>query len=174
MNSKDELIDRAPWEIAADRIAEEFKDGDMIDMAWLQSALDIHKPDVLKLNRMPENEWRQAIEDMFQKHQFDWLMAMDNLRNTLLDRYQIALRNVRGKGYIRMPPAEQSEHAMKNYIKDLSTAWRKANDLLIKIRLSELDHTERQRNLEARAKMEHIRNNTMGRKLKQLGNDNKT
>ena len=141
----------------AKKIAQEFQDGDLIPMGWLRLELAIAEPDLTILTNLPLDEWQEKASEMIKKHQFAWLEAIDGLRNELLQEWHIAIKNVRGQGYLLLPPREQTTHAMHQLQVEYNRSFRKAMDLTVNIRFSELDDKERQENIEARAKLEALK-----------------
>ncbi|RUR26811.1 hypothetical protein ELY33_17030 [Vreelandella andesensis] len=104
----------------------DFQDGDLVSHDWLRWALDIND---------------QAVRE----NEFILLERMDALKTTLLHDHQIALQNVRGRGYRLVPPSEQARYAAEEVSRYMSKGLRKANSLLTHTRLNQLDTDERRR-----------------------------
>ena len=153
--------------LIAQQIADDYQDGDLIPMEWLREKLQIEEPDLDKLNAIPQVQWFDVVADLFKTHQFDWLEAMDNLRTELLETHQIALRNIRGRGYIRLPPREQASEAISLYARDMTRAYRKAHSLVINVRFDHLDERQRREAIETRNKLEAMRKLTAERMAQQ-------
>lgn len=143
--------------LVAQTIADEYEDGDLIPMDWLRAAMQIEEPDLEELTDIPQQQWFDVVSDLFKTHQFDWLEAMDNLRTELLETHQIALRNIRGQGYMRLPPREQASEAINLYARDMTRAYRKAHSLVINVRFDHLDEHQRREAIETRNKLEAMR-----------------
>ena len=111
-----------------------FEDGDLVSHDWLRWALDIND------QAMRENE-------------FLLLERMDALKTALLYEHQIALQNVRGRGYRVVPPNEQARYAAEEVSRYMSKGLRKANSLLTHTRLNQLDRDERRRHTDTEVRV---------------------
>ena len=114
-----------------------FGDNDIISWLWLKDALCLVEA--------------KTIEEVAGA-QFDMLQKVEMFKDELLTRHQIALKNVRGVGYMIIPPGEQAYHAAEVGIKVINSGMRKAERLLENVRLSEMDNTEKQRHTDAQVK----------------------
>lgn len=150
-------VTRDPALLTAARIAVEFDDGELIPMEWLRTSLDIDTPQLAKLKGMPNDEFDAAASRILRDHQFQWLERMDTLREDLLNTYQIALRNIRGRGYARIHPGQQTTEALSMYQRDMQKATGKAHNMVVHIRFNELVDEQKRENIEARAKLDALR-----------------
>lgn len=115
-------------------IGEGFNDGDLVSHDWLRWALDINQRD------MRDNE-------------FVLLERMEALKTALLVDHQVALQNVRGKGYRVVPPAEQARFAAEEASRYMTKGLKKADSLLKHTRTGELDKDERRRHTDTEVRM---------------------
>lgn len=117
---------------------EDFKDGDLISVEWLEWALAITKP--------------KTVEEV-QERSFQLLSRFEDFRNTLLVNHQIALQNVRGKGYRIVPPEEQAEHAARVALGYIKKGISKGSHILRHARLDAMSTAARARHTDAQIKM---------------------
>jgi hypothetical protein len=148
-------------------IAKHYADGDLISMDWLRQHLDIKEPNFHELKRMPEESWAEIANRIIQKCQFEWLEKMDRLRVELLEVHKIALKNIRGQGYLRLPPKEQTEDALKQLEREMSRQFRKTHSILVNVRIDCLTDEERRINVQARNNLDALRK--YGQRRKRLG-----
>lgn len=93
----------------------------------------------------------------FQARQFEWLSAIEGFKATLLQEHQVLLQSVRGEGYRWCPPAEQTQAASKEFERDAGRAFRLAGQRMRNVRVGELTDEQRRANLDAMAKLSHLR-----------------
>ena len=121
--------------VAVDQfISEDFKDGDLVSHDWLHMALDIND---------------KAIKD----NAFVVVERMESLKAILLDGYQIALQNVRGKGYRLVPPHEQARYAADEASRYMAKGLKKADSLLTHTRQDALTTDERKRHTDTQVRI---------------------
>jgi hypothetical protein len=120
---------------AIDAFMEEgFKDGDLVSHDWLR--------------------WALAINDhAIQENEFVLLERMESLKSSLLITHNIALQNIRGKGYRVVPPAEQARYAAEESARHIEKGMRKATQLLRHTRVEQLDHNEKKRHTDTEVRM---------------------
>ena len=122
-------------ERTVDRILQPgFEAGDLVSHDWLRWALDVNE------HALRENE-------------FLLLERMDALKTALLYEHQIALQNVRGRGYRLVPPAEQAQYAAEEVSRYMSKGLKKASSLLTHTRLNALDSDERRRHTDTEVRV---------------------
>jgi hypothetical protein len=118
----------------SDFLKEEFKDGDLISHDWLRMALDINA---------------RAIK----KNEFILLERMEAFKTALLETHQIALQNVRGKGYRLVPPSEQARYAAEELAHYMKKGFKKADSLLTNTRCDQLSTDERRRHTDTQIRV---------------------
>lgn len=142
----------------ADTVMMTFSDGDIIDHQWLRAALGLAEPDFKGVDQIEESRRASYIRETLNRDQFDYLDAVESLRETLLANHQVAIQNVRGKGYRIVPPGEQTPMAMETLRKNVSRDIRRCNDILTNIRVNLLSDSERRENTDASAKVAFFAN----------------
>lgn len=115
-----------------------FKDGDLISRDWILYALD--------LSEVRTNEDSLRLLD-----------RMESFRKALLEDHQIALQNVRGKGYRVVPPAEQAEYAARTAAALIEKGLHKGSNLLDNTRMDVLSDDERRRHTDTENRMAGLR-----------------
>lgn len=140
------------WKQAVQDFLADFQYGDIVPHEWLVKHFGLPLPDE-----------RMSVA-AFQSRQFEWLSAIEGFKATLLQDHQVLLQSVRGEGYRWCPPAEQTQAATKDFERDASRAFRLAGQRLRNVRISELSNEQRRANIDAMAKVSHLR----GAVLKQL------
>lgn len=118
-----------------------FKDGEVVSREWLLWALDI-----------------PAARSVAQVTEIQWMLMerIEQLKSVLLHEHQILLANVRGKGYLVVPPQDQAKYAVSVSLKEVRKALSKGRDMLENTRVSELSNHERQRHADAHVKLSAI------------------
>lgn len=115
-------------------LAEDFKDGDIVSWDWLHMTLEINDA-AMKAN------------------QFVLVERIEALKSALLEEYQIALQNVRGKGYRIIPPAEQALFAAQEASRYLAKGLKKADNLLENTRQEVLTTQEKKRHTDTQVRI---------------------
>lgn len=115
-----------------------FSDGELISHEWIRFALAI-TPESLR-----END-------------FLLLDRMETFKAALLSNHQIALQNVRGKGYRIVPPGEQARFAAEEASRFLSKGIKRADELLANTRREQLDKDEARRHTDVEVRMAGLR-----------------
>lgn len=126
----------------SDFIKHGFIDGDIISLHWLKQALEIKEAQNL--------ETVDAI-------QWDMLQKMEMFKSELLIKHQIALKNVRGEGYMIIPPGDQALYAAEEGIKAFNKGMKRTEKLLDNVRLSKMDNEEKRRHTDAQIKFSAIK-----------------
>ena len=118
------------------------QDGDVITHEWLQWALDIPEP--------------RSIDDM---RRVQWLLLdrVEQLKRTLLLEHRICLANVRGEGYMIVPPSDQARYAVQSAMQSVRRELRKGESILTHTRTELLDIDAKRRHTDAEVKMAGIR-----------------
>ena len=119
-----------------------FKDGDIVSHDWIRWALDIKVPARL-----------EEVNEL----QFLLLSRLDEFRDRLLIERKIALRNVRGDGYLIVPPYDQARYAAEQGLKYIRKGLEKAEELLEHARLDEMSTDERKRHVDAQCKFDGMK-----------------
>ena len=131
------------WKNAVSAAAERFQYGDLIDFEWLHKNFDIQKP-------------TKGTFDEFQEYQFNFLAAVSGFQGELLEQYQMALENVRGKGYRVLKPKDQTQYAEKRFVEDTKRSLKKAISILNNIKFDALTDAERKENADAKGRIAAI------------------
>lgn len=113
-----------------------YKYGDTIPLDWLHKASEI---------KFPETGTKQE----FEKKSLEFLAFIERFKELMLTEHKIALKNIRGEGYMLIHPRNQTPEAMKNLKKTIRRGFRKTEDMLTNIQRSMLSLQEKQENLEA-------------------------
>lgn len=88
-----------------------------------------------------------------ERYQLDFMQHFNELREELLEEHRIALRTIFGEGaYEVVPPADQTELAVKDGMRDLKRSMRKMTRTLAFVRHEELTDEQRKQNADAQAK----------------------
>lgn len=114
--------------------AASYADGDLISKDWLMWALDITK---------------RGIEE----NEFLLLERVEAFKQTLLLEHQVALQNVRGRGYRVVPPSEQARYAAEEAARYFEKGVSKAGALLTHTRRSKLTSDEAKRHTDTEIRM---------------------
>lgn len=109
-----------------DEILENYTYGDFIKSTWLIESLGVKYK-----NQMTLKEYSDA--------QFFILSQTDKLKTHLLERNNMALKNVRGDGYLIIFPKDQSSMAMANIKTAMTREFRKCIKTLAYINLELLE-----------------------------------
>jgi hypothetical protein len=89
-----------------------------------------------------------------QKYQLDFMAQYIPLRDELLEEHRIALRTLRGdSAYQVLPPAQQTDYAMQEGMRDLSRTMRRMAKTVAYVRHEELTDDQRKANADAQAKV---------------------
>lgn len=133
------------WKQAVQDFLAEFKYGDIVSHDWLVARFGLP---------LPDDHMSAAA---FQARQFEWLSSIEGFKTTLLNDHQVLLQSVRGEGYRWVPPAEQTKAATRDFERDATKAFRNAGTRLRHVRLGELSDDQRRENVDALAKLSHLR-----------------
>ena len=142
------------WKQAGADFVAQFSYGDLVPLDWFYTHFELTQPEY-------------CGREEFNKFQFAFLDAMENLKTLLLQQHSMALANVRGQGYRVLKPAEQTGYAMTKLRDEVRRTLRKAAGILEHVDRNLLSDDERRHNEEARGKLAalHVFNR------KQLGQD---
>ena len=126
---------------AAELFSGQYGFGDVIPHDVLQEALRLPEP-TGKLTRAEWDEWRLQL-----------VAQLDALSDWLLEEKNMCLRSVRGEGYEIIPPADQTEFAMKQGRKRIRAELRKMGRRLSFVDHASLSQDERRSNADALARL---------------------
>lgn len=105
------------WKQAVVDASKEFDYGDLIPMEWLYKAFEV--------------DFDTAHDNAtFKQLSFKFLTYMDRFRDELLFEKKMAIKNMRGEGYLILHPHEQAEHAMKIAVGLIAKGLRKGADMI--------------------------------------------
>jgi len=119
----------------------DYKDGDLVTHYALHDMLDM-PPEGTMDNRM----WALTFMDRFEQ-----------FKDTLLRQHRIYLSNVRGKGYLVVPPDEQAHTAMLAAMNDIRRAAGKCTKALEYARVEEMSGDARRRHTDAQVRFAGLR-----------------
>jgi hypothetical protein len=128
-----------PWKHALRTLLDRgLSNGDVIEKADLQQLFSLRDPVT-------------AAEQ--ERFQLDFMRQFTELREELLEEHRIALRTLHGeRAYQVVPPADQTDLAMSEGLKEMRRAARRMARTLAFVRHEELTDEERRRNADAQAK----------------------
>lgn len=137
-------LQRLPaWKQAAADFLSEFKYGDMVSHAWMESRFGM--PSLGDSQRM--------TPDQFRARQFEWLANVESFKTALLKDHQVCLQSVRGEGYRWVPPHEQTGVAVREFESNARKVFRTASKKLRNLRHLELTDEQRRANMDAIARV---------------------
>lgn len=113
-------------------------DGDLLSHDWLQWALMLPQP-------------RNIGEA--QECQFINMHRVDLFRDYLLTEKNIALQNVRGKGYRIVPPHEQAQYAAETALTQVVKGLQRGSKLMTHTRVAILSDDEKKRHTDAEIRL---------------------
>lgn len=135
------------WKQATLDFLNTFKYGDLVPHDWL----------VEHFGLPPIEDSAKLTVSEFKRRQFDLLSNIEAFKHELLTKHQVCLQPVRGDGYRWVTPGEQTAIAMKEFTHDAKKAFRSAGQRLRHVRIGELTDDQRRENVDAMAKLSHIR-----------------
>lgn len=95
-----------------------------------------------------------ATIDEYERFQFGFMRQFDDLRSELLEEHRIALRTMHGESsYEVVPPAQQTDLAMAEGMRELRRSMRKMARTVAFVRQEELTDAQRKANSDAQAKV---------------------
>jgi hypothetical protein len=141
----DEIVRLDPaWRQAVRDCMACFGYGDIIAMEWLRSKFEIDFSGTMT-----------AAE--YQERCFMFLSSMDGFRDELLFRHKMALKNIRGEGYLIIRPADHTDFAIQEAAKLIARGLRKGADILENTDFTQLSSDELRKNSDAQAKLGSLR-----------------
>lgn len=114
--------------------------GTIIDTEWIDKHLGIDKSQA--------KDWHSANRVNLQR-----LTRFEEFRSELLIEHRIYIENVRGKGYVVVPPGQQTERVAVRLMDEIRLAARRANAGIVNIDLEKLTDAEVKENTDMRAKL---------------------
>ena len=120
----------------------DFSDGEIVSMHWLKEFLDIKE--ATKIEQVTDFQW-------------ELLTKMEMFKDELLNKHQIALKNVRGSGYMIVPPGQQALYAAEIGIKTFNKGMKKTEKLLDNVRLAQMDNDEKRILTDAQVKFSALK-----------------
>lgn len=130
-----------------DFLLSDFKCGDIIPHAWLESHFGM----------APLDDSKPMLPADWNARQFVWMGSMEAFRADLLETHQVFLSNVFGQGYRVVPPREQTSVAQDKFEREAKKSYRSAATILKCVKVSELTEPERKENIDAIAKLAMLR-----------------
>jgi hypothetical protein len=105
-DGEQQLLLDPPWRQTCADIVANFQIGDIVPHAWLHESLGIEFPNT-------------GTRKQFEKLQFDLLSAVEKIREEMLKKHSIYLKNIIRVGYQLSPPWQQTEDAIADYKRGL-------------------------------------------------------
>lgn len=140
--TEDETFLYPAWKEGLKRFREAgFAAGDTIEHAWFFEAFGLQMP-------APETPCKEA-----EKTRLQFLSAFETMRQVLLEEHQVALANVRSRGYRVVPPSEQTKWAENEGILDVKHAMRKMASRLTNVDMTAISAESRKDNADALARL---------------------
>ncbi len=131
------------WKEAVEKFT--FSYGDIVPHEWFYSAFNISKP----------NDG-MSFKDS-KKSQFDFMANFKRLESYLLEEKQMALRNIRNKGWEVILPEEQTEWALDSGVSEMKKALRKMYSRQINVNYTLLSSEQKKENTDSLAKTSMLR-----------------
>ncbi len=150
-----EVITSPDWMTPAEWTASNAAYGDLLTHEWLQGQFCLEKPET-------------GTQEDFDRFGFDYMQAVSSMSQYLLEEHQLALQNVRGKGYRVVPPSEQIDVAKRQARSDLHRAVRRYSQHIQHIRYDELSRDQQKQRDDEAAKLSQLRQ-MMKRQLNREG-----
>lgn len=122
------------------------KHGDLITHSFLKDLFGLKVP--IFANYLSQIEFMEHLKD----YEFAYMSMVDKLRNELLQKHNVYLRNIRGDGYILLPSNKQTDYAMKFINNGIKKSIRDGLEILQHIKLDSLTQEERQKNSDSIAR----------------------
>ena len=140
------------WEHFVNIIAEKFKVGELIPHQYIKYEFKIETPKF--------SDYKTEIEYIkaFELLNFEYMSIIDKLRNDLLEFHSLYLKNIRGDGYVLLPPKEQTDYAKEKTNNDIKRALENGVKILSYIKHNHLDEIELRKNADALAKLSFMKN----------------
>lgn len=105
------------WTNLLAEIATKFADGTLIKHEWLKQKFGL-KPLLFADYNDDIEEYVEALK----MQQYAYMDLIDELRQQLLEQEKYYIRNIRGEGYMIVPPSEQVEYGYDEFRKDIRKA----------------------------------------------------
>jgi hypothetical protein len=133
------------WRAAVAEIrASGFKDGDIIEHDFLYAALGLDKP-------AEDTPWKKA-----QRINLLYMDAVIDIRDYFICEYDTMLASVHGKGYMVVPPGEQTSVSMLEVHDKIRKALQRGATNVSHVRLSELSDEQIRENADARCRLSRL------------------
>lgn len=138
------MRDAPDWMGVAEHVAQSCSYGDMLTHEWIVDQLGIQKPEY-------------GSQEDFDAFNFAYMQSISSLSKYLLEEHQLAVQNVRGKGYRVVPPDEQVDAAKKHVHQEMHRAIRRYASHLTNIRYDELSSESQRRRDDEAAKLTQMK-----------------
>jgi hypothetical protein len=131
---------------------------------WLQNAINIFERDAIKDGDTLSHQWikfalqvpeTKALSDA-DRLQWMLLSRVEAFKDWMLENRQIALHNVRGEGYLVVPPRDQARLAAEESMRLVKKGLQKGDKLLTNVRLAELSADEKKRHTDTQIRLTGI------------------
>lgn len=145
------------WVNLLGEIAARFGDGSLIKHEWLKDKFGLKK--LMLKDYATVDEFLDAIDIQ----QFAYMSLVDKLRWQLLENFKMYLRNIRGDGYVILPPQDQTQFGYDQFVDDVKKAIRVAG--LIMNNVQPVDVSQQAKDNDLRAKFGILKQMLGGIKL---------
>lgn len=135
------------WDILQSEILVTFKPGDLISHDWLQDKFNL-KPVAIG-NHTTTEELIYAINE----RQFKYMSLVEDMRWDLLENHNAYIRNIRGDGYMILPPREQTTYAYKEAINAIKKELKNAGKIMSNVLPVDMETQSRDNSLRAKFAM---------------------
>jgi hypothetical protein len=132
------------WKTEIDELLEKYKTGDIVPKEELYSLFDCN----------PEEAGISV--PVYQKRNLRFMEELNRLRTILLVEHKQDFQNVRGRGYLLVPPSEQALRAEADLHKVLLKEMRRCSGRVQNTDITQLNHEERRRHTDAAARIATI------------------
>lgn len=131
----------------ASEVSRLFSDGDLISHEWLKKKFCIKKLDANDFES--SDDFLEAVK----LQQFEYMSLVENLRDMLIQDFNVCIKNVVGEGYSIIPPKEQTKYGFDLLTKEISKTFRDCNKIMNNVRNVTFDQQSKDNDLRAKAAM---------------------
>ena len=136
-------------ELAA-KIVAEFAPGELISHDYMMGLFNLKYPQIVGYKST------DTFLTDYQTTQFKYMTAIDKLRDELLDKEMYYLRNIRGDGYVLLPPKDQVQFAFDRCLDQVKKEFRIAKDIVLHIRTDAIPVEQQSKNHDLIAKLSNL------------------
>lgn len=149
-------IDSPAWAELINKIVTGFDVGELIPHKFLKKEMGI------EYIRFKDYESQEDFEKALEIRQFTYMGLIDKLRNDLLDKEKFYLKNIKGDGYIILPPAEQVDFAFGKAVSDIKKTLKTSEYIMANVRKKMVNPNKRKHDADTMAKFSMYRQMIVG------------